>query len=117
MPTLHISNDLKTLIRGLIQEELTIYNTNLHTYDLWNVSHENVSDCNNMLTNGCYFWIPNTSNRPPENYGTIFTTVSFELTGNNRDNWVNQIAFGTNGKIYFRQKINADAWTHWVTLH
>ena len=30
--------------------------------------------------------------------------------------WVNQIAYGTNNKIYFRQNINSTGWTEWKAV-
>lgn len=117
MPTLRISTDLENLIKDLIDTKIAEYDTNLKDTELYRVSRGVVSNCNNMLTNGCYLWEPGTTNKPPENYGTIFVTVSNGLKGNNQNNWVNQMAFSTGNKIYFRQKINADAWTSWRTLH
>lgn len=117
MPTLHISQDLENLINNLIDTKITAYDTSLKENFLYHVSREYVNDCNNMLTDGCYYWDPNTSNKPPENYGTIFVTVSNGLKGNNQNNWVNQLAFSTGNKIYYRQKINTSNFTTWKVLH
>lgn len=75
-------------------------------------------NADNALSDGCYNYGPAMSNIPVAGgYGTIFTTVSVGLTGNNTDNWVNQMAMTTDNEIYFRQKVNASAWTAWSRIH
>lgn len=118
---LHISNDLKDLIQDMIDETvdtkiLTLYN-NLLEYNLYRIGVSVPNDnMNNAISDGCYFWTPDTSNRPADGYGTVFTMVSRGLTGDNQSNWINQLAMGTSNTMYFRQKINANAWTTWKQI-
>lgn len=75
------------------------------------------NDCDNALSDGCYSYGDTTAHRPTgTNYGTIFVMVSSGLTGNNTNNWVNQIGMSTGDTVHFRQKINAGAWTAWKTF-
>ena len=36
--------------------------------------------------------------------------------GDNNSIWINQIAYGTNNKIYFRQNINSGGWSEWKAV-
>ncbi len=75
------------------------------------------NNANNALSDGCYYYVDTTTNRPTgTSYGTIFTMVSASLTGNNTDNWVNQIGMSTGNTMHFRQKVNAGPWTAWQTI-
>lgn len=69
-----------------------------------------VEDFNTTIEPGVYFWTDSTLNRPM-NYGVLLVN-RFKTTSD----WINQIAYSTNGKIYFRQKINDGAWTAWETV-
>lgn len=74
-------------------------------------------DCNNAIKDGCYAWGPAEANRPDSSYGTIFTMVSLGIEHNNRDNWCNQLAFGTDERIYYRQKTNSTDWKEWKKVN
>lgn len=74
------------------------------------------NDLNYAVRDGCFCWVPETANRPAENYGVVFVANSFEPVHNFQSNWCNQLAFGTGGGMYFRQKINAGGWTNWQTI-
>lgn len=69
-------------------------------------NHANNLD--NYQNNSCYWYTPSVSNRPNE-YGIV-------LNVNSDQAWRNQLAFGTNSNMYFRQKINDEFWREWVTL-
>lgn len=68
-----------------------------------------VTDFNTTTTSGIYYWIDDATNRP-SNYGVLLV--------NKYDGgiWVNQVAYGTNNKIYFRQNINSGNWTEWKAV-
>lgn len=57
------------------------------------------------------------TNSKPSPYGTIFqfSNVKKPLPGTS-EHWINQIAYGTNERIYVRQRINNGSWTTWRTL-
>jgi len=75
------------------------------------------NNCNDALSDGCYYYGTDSANAPiVGGYGTIFTMVSVGLTGNNTNNWVQQLGMTTGNVLKFRQKINNNAWTTWQTI-
>ena len=72
-----------------------------------------VTDFNTTTNSGIYYWINDAANRPA-NYGVLL--VNKYDDGQNGSIWVNQIAYGTNNKIYFRQNINSGNWTEWKAI-
>lgn len=76
-----------------------------------------ISDFNATLNgNGLYNWVSSAANRPTD-YGTMlqFSNVN-NPTGGTNNHWVNQMAWGTNSRIYIRQRINTGGWNGWSTL-
>lgn len=75
-----------------------------------------VDDLNNYRHNGFAAWSTVSANRP-YGYGTLFqfSNMGTPIAGTN-DHWVNQIAFGTNNRIYVRQRINTGVWSSWSSL-
>ena len=71
-----------------------------------------VTDFNTTTNSGIYYWIDDAANKPA-NYGVLL--VNKYDRGDNSI-WVNQIAYGTNNKIYFRQNINSGNWTEWKAV-
>ena len=71
-----------------------------------------VTDFNTTTNSGIYYWVDDASNRPTD-YGVLL--VNKYDSGSN-SLWVNQIAYGTNNKIYFRQNINSGNWTEWKAV-
>ncbi|MGL4374077.1 MAG: hypothetical protein ACRCS6_09860 [Turicibacter sp.] len=69
-------------------------------------NHANNLD--NFQNNSAYWFTPSVANSPTS-YGIV-------LNVNSDQTWRNQLAFGTDAQIYFRQKINDEAWRNWVTL-
>lgn len=106
-------NDIKTDIENINTEIITI-NSNVNDIEqqLANVflAENFVEDFNTTIEPGVYFWTDSTLNRPM-NYGVLLV---YRLTSTS--DWINQTAYGTNGKIYFRQKINDGAWRAWETV-
>ena len=81
----------------------------------WNPTSP-VDDLNNYRHNGFAAWSTVSVNKPYE-YGTLFqfSNIGTPIAGTN-DHWVNQIAFGTNNRIYARQRINTGAWSNWSNI-
>ena len=72
-----------------------------------------VTDFNTTTNSGVYYWVTDSTNRPTD-YGVLL--VNKHDGGSSTSIWINQIAYGTNGKIYFRQSINSGNWTEWKAV-
>ena len=73
-----------------------------------------VTDFNTTTDSGIYYWVTDAANRPSD-YGVLL--VNKYDGGDSASNlWINQIAYGTNSKIYFRQNINSGNWTEWKAV-
>lgn len=70
-----------------------------------------IEDFNTATEPGIYWWGEQTANRP-NNYGVLLVNRFNESTSN----WINQVAYSTSGKIYFRQKVNDNEWRAWQTI-
>lgn len=72
-----------------------------------------VTDFNTTTDSGIYYWTADAANRPTD-YGVLLVN---KLDGGSTTSlWINQIAYGTNSKIYFRQNINSGSWTEWKAV-
>lgn len=71
-----------------------------------------VTDFNTTTDSGLYYWVTDAANRPSD-YGVLLVNKHDGGSGNI---WINQIAYGTNNKIYFRQNINSGNWTDWKAV-
>ena len=72
-----------------------------------------VTDFNATTNSGIYYWLGSSANRPGTDYGVLLVN---KYDGGSTTIWVNQIAYGTNNKIYFRQNINSGNWTEWKAV-
>ena len=72
-----------------------------------------VTDFNTTTNSGIYYWAIDAANRPTD-YGVLL--VNKLNGGDSFSIWINQIAYGTNNKIYFRQNINSGNWTEWKAI-
>ena len=90
------------------------HNGNL-TSRYWNPTAP-VDDLNNYRHNSFAAWSTVSANKPYE-YGTLFqfSNQGNPIAGTN-EHWVNQIAFGTDNRIYARQRINTGVWSSWSGL-
>ena len=70
-----------------------------------------VEDFDTAIEPGIYCWSESSKNRPA-NYGVLLVYAA--TVGNS--NWINQIAYSTSDKIYFRQKIDDNEWRAWQTI-
>jgi hypothetical protein len=63
-----------------------------------------------ITNDGTTYWAAGATNAPPTTYGSLLT-----VTGG--IGWYNQLGFGTNDTMYFRQSINnTTSWTAWKTI-
>lgn len=92
---------------------------NVHNGDLTakylNVT-SSTSDLSSFKNNGLSAWSTNSANKPSE-YGVLFqfSNANYPVPGTD-SHWVNQIAYGTNARLYTRQRINTSGWTSWKTI-
>lgn len=70
-----------------------------------------VTDFNATTGSGIYYWLEDAANKPG-NYGVLLVNKYDD----GRSIWINQIAYSTNNKIYFRQNINSAGWTEWKAV-
>ena len=94
--------DIGTQINGIEQKLSDIFS-----------AENKVTDFNAATNSGIYYWITDAANRPSD-YGVLL--VNKYDGGSTTSLWVNQIAYGTNNKIYFRQNINSGNWTEWKAV-
>ena len=71
-----------------------------------------VTDFNTTTDSGLYYWTTDAANRPSD-YGVLLVN---KHNGGEGSLWINQIAYGTNNKIYFRQNTNSSNWTEWKAV-
>ena len=94
--------DIDTQINGIEQKLADIFS-----------AENKVTDFNATTGSGIYYWVDDAANRPSD-YGVLL--VNKHDGGSTTSLWVNQIAYGTNNKIYFRQNINSGNWTEWKAI-
>lgn len=73
-----------------------------------------VTDFNTTTNSGIYYWVTDAANRPTD-YGVLLVN-KYDGVDSASSLWVNQVAYGTNNKIYFRQNINSVGWTEWKAV-
>ena len=109
-------NDIRTEIED-INSELNgnsnkIRNLEQKLSDIFSAENR-VTDFNTTTDSGIYYWATDAANRPTD-YGVLL--VNKYDGGDSASIWVNQVAYGTNNKIYFRQNINSVGWTDWKAV-
>lgn len=81
------------------------------------LGQKNLTNLDEALEQGTYYWGNSTkSDTAPANYGTLICLINAKDTHDNRLNWLTHIAIGTNNTLYWRQKINAQAFLEWKTI-
>ena len=93
--------DIDTRIDGIEQKLSAIFS-----------AENKVTDFNTTTNSGIYYWVDDAANRPT-NYGVLLVNKYDSGSGSL---WINQVAYGTNNKICFRQNINSTGWTEWKTV-
>ena len=96
--------DIGTQINGIEQKLSDIFS-----------AENKVTDFNTTTTSGIYYWITDAANRPTD-YGVLLVNKYYNGGDSTTGLWINQIAYGTNNKIYFRQNINSGNWTEWKAV-
>ena len=94
--------DIGTQINGIEQKLSDIFS-----------AESKVTDFNATTNSGIYYWAADAANKPGTDYGVLLVN---KYDGGDGTLWVNQIAYGTNNKIYFRQNINSGNWTEWKAV-
>ena len=110
-------NDIRTEIENinskLIGNSVRIENIEQKLSDIFSAGNE-VTDFNATTDSGIYYWLGSSANKPGTDYGVLL--VNKYDSGDNNSIWINQVAYGTNNKIYFRQNINSGNWTEWKAV-
>ena len=96
--------DIDTRINGIEQKLSDIFS-----------AENKVTDFNTTTNSGIYYWITDAANRPTD-YGVLLVNKYYNGVDSTTGLWVNQVAYGTNNKIYFRQNINSAGWTEWKAV-
>ena len=108
-------NDIRTEIENinskLIGNSVRIENIEQKLSNIFSAENK-VTDFNATTDAGIYYWVNDAANRPTD-YGVLLVN---KYANGSESNWVNQIAYGTNNKIYFRQNINSGNWTEWKAV-
>ena len=88
---------------------------NANGYISFNGSSVNLDTIN---TNSFTFYNGNTIVGKPSGYGVVLTITNSDKAGTpgTVGVWINQLAFGTDGTVYFRQRIDASEWKNWKSL-
>ena len=110
-------NDIRTEIKS-INSKLRGNSTRIESIeqklaDIFSAENR-VTDFNTTTNSGVYYWTSDAANKPGADYGVLLVN-KFD-SGSTTSLWINQIAYGTNGKIYFRQNINNGSWTEWKAV-
>ena len=113
----------------ITQENISSQSVNYASYsDLANALHggTEILDLNStsLNRNRIYFHNENASNRPNisgkdgyNSYGNIFQISNKDYVQNGTsDHWVTQLDFIHHGPIYYRQRINTQAWDPWEKI-
>ena len=96
--------DIGTQINGIEQKLSDIFS-----------AESKVTDFNTTTNSGIYYWVTDAANRPSD-YGVLLVNKYDNGGDGTTGLWVNQVAYGTNNKIYFRQNINSGNWTEWKAV-
>lgn len=107
-------NDIRTEIEDINSKlngnSVKIENIEQKLADIFSAENK-VTDFNATTDSGIYYWVDDAANRPTD-YGVLLVN-KYDSASNI---WINQIAYGTNSKIYFRQNINSGSWTEWKAV-
>ena len=95
--------DIDTRIDGIEQKLSAIFS-----------AENKVTDFNATTNSGIYYWVTDAANRPTD-YGVLLVN-KYDGGDSHSNLWINQVAYGTNNKIYFRQNINSSNWTEWKAV-
>ena len=109
-------NDIRTEIENinskLIGTSVRIESIEQKLSDIFSAENK-ATDLNATTDSGIYYWKADSMYRPSTDYGVLLVN---KYDDGSESNWVNQVAYGTNNKIYFRQNINSGNWTEWKAV-
>ena len=109
-------NDIRTEIENinlkLIGNSVRIENIEQKLSDIFSAENK-ATDFNTTTNSGIYYWTTDAANKPSD-YGVLL--VNRYDSGDNNSIWINQVAYDTTNKIYFRQNINSAGWTEWKAV-
>ena len=105
------SNKIKNIEQNIENIDTQINGIEQKLSDIFSAENK-VTDFNTTKDSGIYYWVTDAANRPTD-YGVLLVN---KYANGSESLWVNQIAYGTNNKIYFRQNINSGNWTDWKTV-
>ena len=97
--------DIGTQVNGIEQKLSDIFS-----------AESKVTDFNTTTDSGIYYWLTDAANKPGTDYGVLLVNKYYNGRDVTTGLWVNQVAYGTNNKIYFRQNINSGNWTEWKAV-
>ena len=106
------SNKIKNIERNIEDIGTQIDGIEQKLSDIFSAENK-VTDFNATTNSGIYYWTADAANRPTD-YGVLL--VNKHDGGSSTSLWVNQIAYSTTNKIYFRQNINSGNWTEWKAV-
>ena len=107
------SNKIKNIERNIGDIDTQITGIEQKLSDIFSAENK-VTDFNATTGSGVYYWVTDAANKPGTDYGVLL--VNKHDGGSSTFLWVNQVAYGTNNKIYFRQNINSAGWTEWKAV-
>ena len=105
------SNKIKNIERNIEDIDTKIDDIEQKLSDIFSAENK-VTDFNTTTNSGIYYWTTSAANKPTD-YGVLLVN---KYDGGSGSIWINQIAYGTNNKIYFRQNINSGNWTEWKAV-
>ena len=109
-------NDIRTEIEDINSKlngnSVKIENIEQKLSDIFSADNK-VTDFNTTTASGIYYWVEGSANKPA-NYGVLL--VNKHDGGSTTSLWINQVAYSTDNKIYFRQNINSTGWTEWKAV-
>lgn len=111
-------NDIRTEIENINTKlrgnSVKIENIEQKLSDIFSADNE-VTDFNTTTNSGIYYWLGSSANKPGTDYGVLLVN-KYDGGDGTSNIWINQVAYGTNSKIYFRQNINSGNWTEWKAV-
>ena len=107
------SNKIKNIEQNIEDIDTRIDDIEQKLSDIFSAENK-VTDFNTTTNSGIYYWVIDAANRPTD-YGVLLVN-KYDGGDSATSIWVNQVAYGTNNKIYFRQNINSGNWTDWKAV-
>ena len=107
------SNKIRNLEQNIENIDTQINGIEQKLSDIFSAENK-VTDFNTTTGSGIYYWVTDAANRPTD-YGVLLVN-KYDGGDSHSNLWINQIAYGTNNKIYFRQNINSGNWTEWKAV-